>query len=190
MRKNDPAAAAEFNEIVSEEIDKITRPKLKKNPCLRLQDPADVRLSIWRRMLELGSAVVRLHNPLAYIRRMTKNRLIDAVRHDYGVGKEPGATPKVVGSSKAPEQVLAPEPGPVENAVTNDLLNEVRKHFTDEEYELLWLRYAEDRSCEEIGLIKKTTKEAIRKRIKRALDKVSPLVRARLLGEVDADESS
>jgi len=173
VRAGDQDAAAELVRQYEPAIRRVVRVRLTDTRLRAALDSMDVCQSV------LASFFVRaalgqyeLETPdqlLRLLATVTRNKLADQARKQR-VGRRE-SLPSAEASS-GDERFVAAEPSPSREVAARDLLQEVRRRLTSEERQLLELR---DQGLDwaQIAAARNDSPEALRKRLARAIDRVS-----------------
>jgi RNA polymerase sigma factor (sigma-70 family) len=172
VRAGDQSAATELVRRYMPAVRRVIRLKLRDSRMRRVLDSMDVCQGV------LGSFFIRaasgqyeLDSPAQLVRLlvvMARNKIVSASRTYYVARREP-PSPAV---DAMIADLAAPETSPSGRLVWKDLLLEVRRRLTDDERRLADRR-AERREWAEIAAEVGGNPDALRKRLARALDRVS-----------------
>ena len=168
IRSGDPDAAAQLVAEYEPFIRRATRNRMRSSSLRRMLDSMDicqsVLASLFHRTNE-GQYVLNTSDELQkLLMRMVRNKVADAWRR-YSVrilGIDGIELDLTCGAAAPPEDEL----------VIKELIEKARSQFSGEELELLDLRI-DGREWDEIARLKAGTPESLRKRLSRAIDRVS-----------------
>jgi RNA polymerase sigma-70 factor (ECF subfamily) len=173
VRAGDQEAAAELVQQYESAIRRAVRIQMRDPRLRRALDSMDVCQSV------LGSFFVRaalgqyeLDRPehlLRLLATMARNKLATQARKPQVVRRDHRG---LEADSAAEQALVAPDTTPSRQAAGRDLLAEVRKRLSEDE-RLLADQRAQGREWEAIAAEVGGTAEALRKRLARALDRVS-----------------
>jgi RNA polymerase sigma-70 factor (ECF subfamily) len=172
VRAGDQTAAAELVERYLPAVRRVIRLKLRDSPLRRVLDSMDVCQGVFASFfIRAASGQYDLDRPGQLLRLlvvMARNKLVSESRTYYVARREStGPAVKAVFA-----RLAAPEPGPSGRLVWKDLLHEVRRRLTEDERRLADRR-AEQWEWSAIAAEVGGTPDALRKRLARALDRVS-----------------
>ena len=172
VRAGDHTAAAELVERYLPAVRRVIRLKLRDSPLRRVLDSMDVCQSVFASFfIRAASGQYDLDRPGQLLRLlvvMARNKLVSESRTYYVARREPpGPAVDAVFAALA-----APEPSPSGRLAWKDLLHEVRRRLTQDERRLADRR-AEQWEWSAIAAEVGGTPDALRKRLARALDRVS-----------------
>ena len=172
VRAGDPTAAAELVERYLPAVRRVIRLKLRDSPLRRVLDSMDVCQGVFASFfIRAASGQYDLDRPGQLVRLlvvMARNKLVSESRTYYVARREP--TGLDVDAVFA--RLAAPEPSPSGRLAWKDLLHEVRRRLTEDERRLADRR-AEQWEWSAIAAEVGGTPDALRKRLARALDRVS-----------------
>jgi RNA polymerase sigma-70 factor (ECF subfamily) len=172
VRAGDPTAAAELVERYLPAVRRVIRLKLRDSPLRRVLDSMDVCQGVFASFfIRAASGQYDLDRPGQLVRLlvvMARNKLVSESRTYYVARREP--TSLDVDAVFA--RLAAPEPSPSGRLAWKDLLHEVRRRLTEDERRLADRR-AEQWEWSAIAAEVGGTPDALRKRLARALDRVS-----------------
>jgi RNA polymerase sigma factor (sigma-70 family) len=172
VRSGDHMAAAELVERYAPAVRRVIRLNLRDSRMRRVLDSMDVCQSVLASFfIRAASGQYDLDSPARLLRLlvvMARNKLVSASRSYYVARRErPGPAVDAMLDGLA-----TPEPSPSSRLEWKDLLNEVRRRLTDDERRLADRR-AQRREWTEIAEEVGGNPEALRKRLARALERVS-----------------
>jgi DNA-directed RNA polymerase specialized sigma24 family protein len=172
VRASDHTAAAELVKRYAPAVRRVIRLKLRDPRLRRVLDSTDICQGVLASFfIRAASGQYDLERPVQLLRLlvvMARNKLIGESRTYYVKRREqPGPVVDALLAGLA-----APETSPSGRLAWKDLLQEVRRRPTDEERRLADRR-AERREWSEIAAEVGGSAEALRKRLARALDRVS-----------------
>jgi RNA polymerase sigma-70 factor (ECF subfamily) len=172
VRAGDPAAAVALVQRYEPAVRRVVRLQLRDPRMRRILDSMDVCQSVLASFfIRAASGQYDLQQPAQLMRLlavMARNKLASQGRACYVTRRE-----KVAAKADAAwERVISPEPGPSHQAAGKDLLEEVWKRLSEDERRLAQRR-AERQEWTEIAAEVGGSPEALRKRLARALDRVS-----------------
>jgi DNA-directed RNA polymerase specialized sigma24 family protein len=172
VRAGDHAAAAELVTRYAPAVRRVIRLKLRDPRLRRVLDSTDICQGVFASFfIRAGSGQYDLERPVQLLRLlvvMARNKLVSESRTFYVKRREePGSA---VDGMFA--RLAAPGSDPGSRLAWKDLLQEVRRRLTDDERRLADRR-AERREWSEIAAEIGGSADALRKRLARALDRVS-----------------
>jgi RNA polymerase sigma-70 factor (ECF subfamily) len=172
VRGGDHAAAAQLVERYLPAVRRVIRLSLRDSRMRRVLDSMDICQGVLASFfLRAASGQYDLDSPAQLLRllaAMARNKLVSASRCYYVARRErPGPAVDAVFAGLA-----ASEPSPSSRLEWKDLLHEVRRRLSDDERRLADRR-AERWEWAEIAAEVGGNPEALRKRLTRALDRVS-----------------
>jgi RNA polymerase sigma-70 factor (ECF subfamily) len=172
VRASDHTAAAELVKRYAPAVRRVIRLKLRDSRMRRVLDSTDICQGVLASFfIRVASGQYDLERPVQLLRLlvvMARNKLVSESRTYYVKRREqPGPAVDAMFASLA-----APETSPSSRLAWKDLLQEVRRRLTDDERRLADRR-AERREWSEIAAEVGGSAEALRKRLARALDRVS-----------------
>jgi RNA polymerase sigma factor (sigma-70 family) len=172
VRARDQTAAAELVKRYAPAVRRVIRLQLRHSRLRRVVDSTDICQGVLASFfIRVASGQYNLERPGQLVRLlvvMARNKLVSESRTCYVKRRErPGPAVNALLAGLA-----APETGPSGRAAWKDLLQEVRRRLTDDERRLADRR-AERREWSEIAAEVGGSAEALRKRLARALDRVS-----------------
>ncbi len=172
VRTGDHTAAAELVTRYMPAVRRVVRLKLRDSRARRVLDSMDVCQDVLASFfIRASSGQYDLDCPAKLVRLlvvMARNKLVSAGRVPFVARRErPGPSVDALFAGLA-----TPEPSPSGQLAWKDLLHEVRKRLTDDERRLADRR-AERCDWAEIAAEVGGTPDAVRKRLARALDRVS-----------------
>ncbi|MBX9789719.1 MAG: sigma-70 family RNA polymerase sigma factor [Pirellulales bacterium] len=174
LQQGDPLAATELVHRYEPELRRAVRVRLTDPRLRRLLDSADVCQSVFAQFfvrVSLGAYDLQDSGDLAaLLMTMARHKLLDKVRWMKSLRRDQQRLADA--DSQVMNQVTERQPGPDEQAVHNDLLSEVRRRLTEQERQLVDLRI-EGHEWEEISIEMSAGADALRKKLKRGLDRVS-----------------
>jgi len=174
LQQGDPQAATELVRFFEPEIRRAVRVRLTDPRLRRLLDSADVCQSVFAQFfvrVSLGAYDLNDSGDLAaLLMTMARHKLLDKVRWMKSLRRDQRRLDDA--GSDAMNQVTERQPGPDEQAAHNDLLHEVRRRLTEQERQLVDLRI-EGHEWQEISVEMSAGADALRKQLKRGLDRVS-----------------
>ncbi len=174
VRAGNAAAAAELVRQYEPEIRCAVRVRLANPRLGRVLDSMDICQSVLANFFTRAAAgqfdLERPEDLLKLLVTMARNKLRDQVRHQQArrrdnrrlEGGSPDVLAEVAGGDGTPSQIVAGE----------ELLREVRRRLTDEERYLAEQR-AQNRDWADLAAELGGSPEALRKRLARALDRVT-----------------
>ena len=172
VRASDHTAAAELVKRYAPAVRRVIRLKLRDSRLRRVLDSTDICQGVLASFfIRVASGQYDLERPVQLLRLlivMARNKLVSESR-TYYVRRRERAGPAVNAMLAG---LAAPESGPSSRLAWKDLLQEVRSRLTDDERGLADRR-AERREWSEIAAEVGGSPEALRKRLARALDRVS-----------------
>lgn len=173
IREGDGAAAAELVQSYEPAIRRVVRLRLNDSRLRRTFDSMDICQSV------LGSFFVRAalgqyelttaDQLLKLLVQMARHKVIDQVRKQRAGQRDQR---RVIDDSEAAAMLAAIQPTASAYVAGKELLELVRSRLSPEERELADLRAA-GREWNEIAAERAESAEALRKRLSRALDRVS-----------------
>jgi RNA polymerase sigma-70 factor (ECF subfamily) len=174
VRAGDGQAAEDLLRLYEPAVRRIIRIQMRDPRLRRTLDSMDICQSIF------GSFFVRVHlgqfelNTAEDLRKllaiMARNKVITQARRPHVSRQQERALHD--GDSDVNRPLASREPGPSYQAEARDLLDQVRRRLTDEERWLAEQR-ANGRPWAEIAAECNGSPEALRKKLERALDRVS-----------------
>jgi RNA polymerase sigma-70 factor (ECF subfamily) len=173
VRVGDQAAATELVRRYEAAVRRVVRVQLRDPRLRRILDSLDISQAVLASFfVRAASGQYHLDRPeqlFQLLVMMARNKLASQARQPYVVRRvtqffDPG--------SAGPAEVVAPGPGPGQHADWRDLLQEVRHRLSDEERRLADCR-AQSQTWEDIAAELGGSPEALRKKLARALDRVS-----------------
>jgi DNA-directed RNA polymerase specialized sigma24 family protein len=172
VRASDHSAAAELVKRYAPAVRRVIRLKLRDPRLRRVLDSTDICQGVLASFfIRAASGQYDLERPVQLLRLlvvMARNKLVGESRTYYVKRREqPGPAVDALLAGLA-----APQTSPSARLAWKDLLQEVRRRLTDEERRLADRR-AELREWSEIAAEVGGSAEALRKRLARALDRVS-----------------
>jgi RNA polymerase sigma-70 factor (ECF subfamily) len=172
VRARDHTAAAELVKRYAPAMRRVIRLKLRDSRMRRVLDSTDICQGVLASFfIRAASGQYDLERPGQLLRLlviMARNKLVSESRTYYVRRREPPG-PAVDALLAG---LAAPQCGPGSRLAWQDLLHEVRRRLTDDERHLADRR-AEQREWSEIAAEVGGSAEALRKRLARALDRVS-----------------
>jgi RNA polymerase sigma-70 factor (ECF subfamily) len=172
VRGGDPAAAAELVRRYEPAVRRMVRLQLRDPRLRRVLDSSDVCQSVLASFfVRAASGQYDLHQPDQLLRLlvvMARNKLASQARSSYVLRRDD--RPRAPGAALA--ATVAPGPSPSQQAAWKDLLREVRGRLSAEERQLADRR-ADRQEWSEIAAAVGGSPEALRKKLARALDRVS-----------------
>jgi RNA polymerase sigma-70 factor (ECF subfamily) len=173
VRKGDEAAAAELVRRYEPAIRRAARVHLIDPRLRRLIDSADISQSVFASFfVRAALGQYDLEKPeqlLGLLVTMSRKKLADharkqrAARRDYRRAR-PGTLET--------ERLLAADPDPGQQVATGELIREFHNRLSDEERQLADLRVG-GRSWDQIGAERGESPEALRKRLSRAVGRIT-----------------
>jgi RNA polymerase sigma-70 factor (ECF subfamily) len=172
VRAGDGDAAAELVGRYEPAIRRAVRLQMRDPRLRSLLDSADVCQSVLASFfVRAASGQYELDRPSQLTRLlvvMARNKLASQARRPQVVRREPGPG---LGEDEE-EGPFAPGPSPSQQAVWRDLLQEVRNRLSEEERQLVERR-TQDQEWSQIAAELGGSPDALRKKLARALDRVS-----------------
>jgi RNA polymerase sigma-70 factor (ECF subfamily) len=172
VRAGDDAAATELVDRYLPAVRRILRLKLRESPLRHVLDSMDVCQGVFASFfIRAASGQYDLDHPGQLLRLlvgMARNKLISESRTYYVARRE--QTGSAVDALFA--GLVAPEPSPSGRLAWKELLHEVRQRLTEDERRLADRR-AEQWEWSAIAAEVGGSPDALRKRLARALDRVS-----------------
>jgi RNA polymerase sigma-70 factor (ECF subfamily) len=172
VRAGDDAAATELVDRYLPAVRRVLRLKLRDSPLCRVLDSMDVCQGVFASFfIRAASGQYDLDRPGQLLRllvAMARNKLISESRTYYVARRE--QTGSAVDALFA--GLVSPEPSPSGRLAWKELLHEVRQRLTDDERRLADRR-AEQWEWSAIAAEVGGSPDALRKRLARALDRVS-----------------
>jgi RNA polymerase sigma-70 factor (ECF subfamily) len=173
VRAGDGDAAAELVERYAPAVRRAVRMQLRDPRLRRLLDSMDICQSVLASFFcRAASGQYDLDRPEQLSRLllvMARNKLISQARKPQVVRRQtrlPGR------GGLEDQEILAPAPGPSQQAAWRDLLEQVQGRLTDEERRLVERR-VQCREWSDIAAELGGNPEALRKKLARALDRVA-----------------
>jgi RNA polymerase sigma-70 factor (ECF subfamily) len=172
VRAGDQEGAAELVRRYAPAVRRVIRMQLRDRRLRRILDTMDVCQSVLASFfIRAAAGQYDLNQPDQLLRLlvvMARNKLASRARHSYVLRRE-----KLPAQGfDNPASWAATEPGPGEHAAGRDLLQEVLKRLTAEERQLADRR-ARFQEWSQIAAEVGGTPDALRKKLSRALDRVS-----------------
>jgi RNA polymerase sigma-70 factor (ECF subfamily) len=172
VRAGDQEGAAELVRRYTPAVRRMIRVQLRDRRLRRILDSMDVCQSVLASFfIRAAAGQYDLNQPAQLLRLlvvMARNKLASRARHSYVLRREM-ASPEAAGD---PEARPAPGPGPCQQAAWRDLLREVLGRLSVDERQLADRR-ADRQEWSQIAAELGGTPEALRKKLARALDRVS-----------------
>lgn len=169
IRTGDEQAATELVRQYEPEIRRAVRMRLNDPKLGRTLDSIDICQSVMGRFfVGVTAGQFELEHPGQLLRllvTMAKNRVIDHAR-------KPANRPESFGSGEREYQVAGRDDSPSVVVSQKELLSEMRKRLTPEEYQLSEMRKS---GLDWATIAKKTggTPDALRKKLERAMDRLT-----------------
>jgi DNA-directed RNA polymerase specialized sigma24 family protein len=174
LLEGDRKAAAEFVDLFEPRLLRTVRARLARFHLGRVVDPRDISQSVFgaffSRAASTGFTIGSTEQLQALLARMARNRVHDEARRHLAGRRDFRRNVRNV----PPEQLShleGAEPTPSKVAAGHELLEEIRRLFTEEELALL-----DERSCGRdwaaISLAWGVRPEALRKKLNRAIQRV------------------
>lgn len=182
LRQGDQRAAAEFVRVYEPELRRVIRFRLTDPYLRRLVDSGDVCQSVMANfLLRAALGQFELDDPgrmLRLLATMARNKLLNLARdrrreREARAGGDPEALDRAADSMATPSQIVQ----------WNELMDKARRNLTEQENYLAQQR-ALGRSWADIAASAGESPEALRKRLARAMDRVS-----QQLGLQEADDA-
>jgi RNA polymerase sigma-70 factor (ECF subfamily) len=172
VRAGDPDGAAELVRRFTPAVRRMIRVQLRDQRLRRLLDSMDVCQSVLASFfIRTAAGQYDLNQPGQLLRLlvvMARNKLATRARHSCVQRREFLAA----NAADAPAERVAPGPGPCQQAAWRDLLQAVLGRLTDDERQLADRR-ADRQEWRQIAAELGGNPEALRKKLTRALDRVS-----------------
>jgi RNA polymerase sigma-70 factor (ECF subfamily) len=172
VRAGDPRAAAELVQRYEPAVRRAVRLQLRDARLRRALDSLDVCQSVLASFfVRAASGQYDLARPNQLVQLlvvMARNKLASQARHSYVARRERPSR----NTEEAVACTLAPGPSPSQHAAWRDLLHEVRRRLSVEERKLADRR-GDRREWAEIAAELGGSPDALRKKLDRALDRVS-----------------
>jgi RNA polymerase sigma-70 factor (ECF subfamily) len=174
VRAKDEQAAADLIRLYEPAVRRVVRIQMRDPRLRRTFDSMDICQSIFGSFfirVSLGQFELSTPDDLRKLLVvMARNKVIAHARRPH-VNRQKELQPDS-GDSGAVGGPVSPEPGPSRQAEARDLLEQVRSRLTEEER---WLsdQRAQGRPWSEIAAERNGSLEALRKKLERALDRVS-----------------
>jgi RNA polymerase sigma factor (sigma-70 family) len=172
VRDGDPQAAVELVRCYEPAVRRVVRLQLRDRRLRRVFDSLDVCQAVLASFfIRAAAGQFDLDHPGQLLRLliiMARNKFATLARHSYVLRRD--VSPEIV--AKESKSWVAPGPGPYEQAASRDLLREVFARLSAEE-RLLANRRADRREWTQIAAELGGSPEALRKKLARALNRVS-----------------
>jgi DNA-directed RNA polymerase specialized sigma24 family protein len=174
LQEGDREAAAEFVNLIEPRLLQSVRARLAHFHLGRVIDPRDICQSVFgtffSRAASTGFTIGSVEQLRALLVRMARNRVHDEARRHLAGRRDCRRIVRNV----PPEQLShleGAEPTPSKIAAGHELLEEIRRLFTEEEHRLLEER-SRGRDWADISLEWGVRPEALRKKLNRAIQRV------------------
>jgi RNA polymerase sigma-70 factor (ECF subfamily) len=154
-------------------VRRVVRVQLRDSRLRRILDSLDISQAVLASFfVRAASGQYQLDRPeqlFQLLVMMARNKVASQARQPYVVRR---VTQFLPSGGAGPGEVAAPGPGPSQQADWRDLLQEVRSRLSDEERQLADRR-AQSQAWADIAAELGGSPEALRKKLARALDRVS-----------------
>jgi DNA-directed RNA polymerase specialized sigma24 family protein len=172
VRAGDAAATTEMFATYGPIIKKVVAAIMRVESMMRAADPSDIYQSVMASFfirVALGQfEISRPEQLTALLQKIAKNKVADLARRpEHRAGFVPVAAPGVSGIELADTAK-----GPASQVMWKDLLDEVRKRFTDEERRVSDLR-ANGLKWDDVAAQLGEKADAARKRLDRAIERIT-----------------
>ena len=172
VRAGDAAAATEMFVTYAPTVKRVVAASMRVGTMTRVADPSDIYQSVMASFfvrVALGQYEISGPDQLArLLHTIARNKVADLARSpEHRTGVVPVAAAGLSGIEPAD-----PAKGPASHVMWKDLLEEVRKRFTDDERRVSDLR-AQGLKWDEVAARLGEKADAARKRLNRALERVA-----------------